>query len=127
MRRRWCQWVVIGLVGISLGFQWTLLQSVAWTVMLLDRSAEMGWVQAMETTFDGHHPCALCKVVRKGRDTQQQQQTVVLSLAKTDMVAGDEVLAVAAPPTVCVGHIVAHDEYAAFKAFPPPWLPPREA
>ena len=126
MRRRWCQWVVIGLVGMSLGFQWTLLQSVAWTVMVLDRSAEMGWVQALETTFDGQHPCALCKVVRKGRDSQQQQ-TVVISLAKTDMVAGDEVLAVAAPPTVCVGHIVAHDEYAAFKAFPPPWQPPRQA
>jgi len=119
--------VVIGLVGISLGFQWTLLQSVAWTVMLLDRSAEMGWVQAMETTFDGHHPCALCKVVRKGRDTQQQQQTVVLSLAKTDMVAGDEAWEVTAPPTVCIGRILARDEHAAFKAFPPPWQPPRRA
>jgi hypothetical protein len=119
--------VVIGLVGISLGFQWTLLQSVAWTVMLLDRSAEMGWVQAMETTFDGHHPCALCKVVRKGRDTQQQQQTVVLSLAKTDMVAGDEAWELTAPPTVCVGHFITRDEHAAFKAFPPPWQPPRRA
>lgn len=119
--------MVIGLVGISLGFQWTLLQSVAWTVMLLDRSAEMGWVQALETTFDGQHPCALCKVVRKGRDTQQQQQTVVLSLAKVDMVAADETFELAAPSTLCIGRIPAIDERAAFKAFPPPWQPPRQA
>lgn len=119
--------MVIGLVGISLGFQWTLLQSVAWTVMLLDRSAQMGWVQAMETTFDGHHPCALCKVVRKGRDTQQQQQTVVLSLAKTDMVAADEAFGLCVPTTLFIGGIPATDERAAFKAFPPPWQPPRQA
>lgn len=119
--------MVIGLVGISLGFQWTLLQSVAWTVMLLDRSAEMGWVQAMETTFDGHHPCALCKVVRKGRDTQQQQQTLVLSLAKTDMVAAGDAFEWVPPSTRCIGLIPARDERAAFRAYPPPWQPPRRA
>lgn len=77
--------MVIGLVGISLGFQWTLLQSVAWTVMLLDRSAEMGWVQAIKTTLDVHHPCAVCQVVRKGR-SKQQQSTLFFSFAETDRV-----------------------------------------
>ena len=91
--------MVIGLVGISLGFQWTLLQSVAWTVMVLDRSAEMGWVQALETTFDGQHPCALCKVVTTHSESQKQQ-TVVLSMANIDMTHSQAVMATPATPTV---------------------------
>lgn len=118
---------MIGLVGISLGFQWTLLQSVAWTVMLLDRSAEMGWVQAIETTFDGHHPCALCKVVRKGRDTQQQQTTILLSFAKTDMVPSDRVFELPVPETAPAERLPARDQRAARRSGSPPWQPPRFA
>lgn len=117
---------MIGLVGISLGFQWTLLQSVAWTVMLLDRSAEMGWVQAMETTFDGHHPCALCKVVRKGRDTQQQT-TILLSFAKTDMVPSDRAFELPVPETAPAERLPARDQRAARRFGSPPWQPPRFA
>ncbi len=120
--------MVVGLVGISLGLQWTLLQSVAWTVMLLDRGAEMGWERALETTFDGRHPCALCRVVRKGRDAEKQQTgTLVISLQKTDMVASDESPAWAAPRRFCLGLLPVRDEGAAFKRFPPPWQPPRRA
>ncbi len=118
---------MIGLVGISLGFQWTLLQSVAWTVMLLDRSAEMGWVQAIETTFDGHHPCSLCKVVRKGRDTQQQQTTIVLSFAKTDMVPSDRAFEWSVPETAPAERLPARDQRGARRSGAPPWQPPRFA
>ena len=118
---------MIGLVGISLGFQWTLLQSVAWTVMLLDRSTQMDWVQAIETTFDGHHPCALCKVVRQGRDNQQQQTTFVLSFAKTDMVPSDGAFKLALPEKAFAEHSPARDQRALSRSGSPPWQPPRHA
>jgi len=118
---------VIGLVGISLGFQWTLLQSVAWTVMLLDRSTQMDWVQAIETTFDGHHPCALCKVVLQGRDNQQKQTTFVLSFAKTDMVPSDGAFELALPEKASSEHSLARDQRALSRSGSPPWQPPRHA
>lgn len=118
---------MIGLVGISLGFQWTLLQSVAWTVMLLDRSTQMDWVQAIETTFDGHHPCALCKVVRQGRDNQQQQTTLVFSFAKTDMVPSERAFELPSPKIASVEHSPARDQHALSRSGSPPWQPPRRA
>ncbi len=42
------------------GAQWLLLQSVAWTSMLVNFSQETSLTEALEKTFDGSSPCSLC-------------------------------------------------------------------
>ena len=52
---------------LAIGGPWTILQTVAWVSMALSYSHEAPLVQALEKTFDGKHPCNLCKVVQEGR------------------------------------------------------------
>ena len=57
-----------------LGGHWLALQSVAWIGMVADYSRGETLAVALEKTFDGEHPCVLCKVVKSGREQQQQQE-----------------------------------------------------
>ena len=52
------------------GAHWFVLQSVAWTTMLVANSRETSFVEAVKTTFDGSRPCALCRIVETGRKHQ---------------------------------------------------------
>lgn len=59
---------------LSLGLHWALLQTVAWTGMILSYSQENSLREAISMTFDGEHPCAMCKVVRESRTAEKEQQ-----------------------------------------------------
>ncbi|RYD28206.1 MAG: hypothetical protein EOP86_23420 [Verrucomicrobiaceae bacterium] len=48
-----------------LGGDGGVLQAVAWAGMLVSRTAESGMATAVQTTFDGEHPCALCTAIQK--------------------------------------------------------------
>jgi len=62
------------LLVLSLGLHWALLQTVAWTGMLVSYSAEGSFQEAVSKTFDGEHPCPLCKAIKKGRAEEKQQE-----------------------------------------------------
>jgi hypothetical protein len=49
---------------VSVGAPWVALQSVAWATMLVEYSQESTLAKAVVQTFDGNHPCDLCKHVR---------------------------------------------------------------
>lgn len=50
------------------GGHWAVLQSVAWAQMLTDYARASGSVvTAVEQTFDGEHPCDLCRRIASGR------------------------------------------------------------
>jgi hypothetical protein len=51
---------------VSIGGQWLVLQGVAWVGMAVSYSLEAGSVSSgLSKTFDGEHPCPLCKAVKK--------------------------------------------------------------
>jgi len=57
---------------VSIGAQWALLQGVAWVGMAVTYSVQDGSVtEGLSKTFDGEHPCPLCKVVKKGVEDDQ--------------------------------------------------------
>lgn len=60
------------LLVLSLGLHWAVLQTVAWTGMLVRYTRDNGLQQAIRMTFDGQHPCALCKVVQRGQAEDQR-------------------------------------------------------
>lgn len=66
--------VIILAMSVGTGAHWIVLQSVAWTNMLIDHSRESSLVEAVEKTFDGKHPCSLCVTIETGEKEQQKQQ-----------------------------------------------------
>ncbi len=76
--------LVVAALCLSLGVHWALLQSLAWTGMLLSWSHEVSLVEAVKNTFDGEHPCPLCKAVESGQ--QQAPKSAPLERIKLDAV-----------------------------------------
>jgi hypothetical protein len=60
----------------SLGLHWALLQTVAWTGMIVSYSRQASFTQAVSKTFDGKHPCCLCKAIQKSRAEEKSRQQV---------------------------------------------------
>ena len=64
---------VIVLV-LSLGLHWAVLQTIAWTGMIIHYSRDASFSEAVSKTFDGHHPCSMCKVIKKARAEEKQHE-----------------------------------------------------
>lgn len=58
---------------LSIGLHWNLLQVVAWAGMVVRYAQDATVVEALAMTFDGQHPCCMCKAIEKGK--QQERQT----------------------------------------------------
>ncbi len=63
--------MVVMLAG-SIGLHWGLLQSVAWTSMLVDHLRTDTLAEAVQHTFDGKHPCCLCKAIAAGKQSEKK-------------------------------------------------------
>lgn len=64
--------IVALLAGMNA--QWVLLQSVAWTTMLADNLHHVSFTEAVCRTFDGKHPCCLCKAIAAAKKSQKQTE-----------------------------------------------------
>jgi hypothetical protein len=64
--------ITIFAICCAIGLQWIALQSVAWTTMVFEYSKHAPLCRAIAQTFDGAHPCALCQVVNKGKNSEKQ-------------------------------------------------------
>jgi hypothetical protein len=64
--------VVVTLV-CAIGGHWAILQSVAWAGMVVSYSQNSTLQEALTKTFDGKHPCRVCKVVEKGKQSERKQ------------------------------------------------------
>src|SRR5438093_11641018 len=74
----------ISALCLSIGLHWIALQSLAWTTMVIDYSKRAPLCQAIAQTFDGAHPCSLCNVVSKGKNSEKKQD-LQSSAPKIDM------------------------------------------
>jgi hypothetical protein len=63
--------LVLALVAM-LGAHWALLQTVAWTTMLADNLQSGSIREAVTKTFDGKHPCCLCKAIAAGKQSEKK-------------------------------------------------------
>ncbi len=73
--RRISQILVTLSLCLSVGLHWGVVQSIAWTGMLVNYSRSASFAEAMEKTFDGQHPCSLCKIVQKGQQAEKDAQS----------------------------------------------------
>ena len=65
--------LVFALVAM-LGAHWALLQTVAWTTMLADNLRSGSLHDAVTRTFDGQHPCCLCKAIAAGKQSEKKAE-----------------------------------------------------
>lgn len=64
--------LILAALMVSIGGQWMVLQGVAWLSMAVTYSVESGSVSSgLSKTFDGDHPCPLCKAVQKGSQEER--------------------------------------------------------
>ena len=61
---------------LSLGVHWTFLQSVAWVGMVVSYSHNATLGEALAKSFDGRHPCKLCKAVQEGKQSEKKQDVL---------------------------------------------------
>ena len=63
--------LVLALVTM-LGAHWALLQTIAWTTMFADNLCTQSLTAAVTHTFDGNHPCCLCKAIAAGEKSEKK-------------------------------------------------------
>ena len=70
---RLSQTLVVAALVVSIGLHWAVLQSAAWVGMAVAYTVEKGSLsEGLSDTFDGEHPCPLCKAVKKGAEAEQK-------------------------------------------------------
>ena len=115
---------VILTVALSVGLHWALLQSLAWTGMLVTYAQQTSIREAITKTFDGKHPCRLCKLVREGQQSEKSKESL-LPLVKIESLPCATAF-VLTPPTPLLPP-TAPDSLASLRAESPPIPPPRAA
>jgi hypothetical protein len=74
--------MIVAALSVT-GAHWFAFQSVAWTTMLADNLQRSSLAGAIEQTFDGKHPCCLCKEIAKDKQTERKSDLQV-ALKKLD-------------------------------------------
>jgi len=85
MLTRFGQCVIAFTLCASIGGHWLGLQSIAWATMVVKYSQHCSFAQAIAQTFDGEHPCDLCKHISKARSSEKKQDSQS-SVAKMDLI-----------------------------------------
>lgn len=93
MLRIWRSWCVLAVMLTLVGGHVAVLQTVAWVGMVASRIDTQGFSGALQSTFDGQHPCRMCLAVRQLRNDAdlspgaagKPQLPVTNNLKKTDL------------------------------------------
>ncbi len=100
-----------------------MLQTVAWTTMLVGRSQTVTWSEAWQTTFDGRHPCKLCKIVKTGQAAEKQSGSG-FELKKLELPMPEQVFRTTAPASLRAD-VRSATRLAPIPGSAPPVPPPR--
>ena len=76
--------LIFALFGAT-GGHWAALQTIAWADMLTTNLQIESVGTAFTKTFDGQHPCKLCKQISSGRQAEKKSE-LPLQLKKLEFV-----------------------------------------
>lgn len=84
---------------ILCGGHWALMQTVAWTGMLLENSrSETTFAAAVTKTFNGQNPCSLCKKIDLAHAEEEQAPASPHKPVKIEALATFAAATFTAPP-----------------------------
>ncbi|MGP8237464.1 MAG: hypothetical protein ACLQVW_18910 [Limisphaerales bacterium] len=66
--------ILVLVLACSIGLHWGIMQSLAWTSMLAENLRHDSLAQAVTHTFDGQHPCCLCKAIAAGKKSEKKRE-----------------------------------------------------
>jgi hypothetical protein len=75
---------IVSALCLCLGMPWATLQSVAWATMLLKNSRQFSLTEAVSRTFDGEHPCELCKHIARAQH-EPVKKAATASVIRADL------------------------------------------
>ena len=78
MQCRLARGIVVALLATVTGGHWALFQTAAWVGMTLDYSQTDSLAGALKKTFDGKHPCKLCRLISSEKKSEQKKETRLL-------------------------------------------------
>lgn len=106
------------------GGHWTVLQTIAWTRMLVEYSRDASLVEAARETFSGERPCAMCKKIREGRQ-QEENRSPLPQWERLPEFMPDWERVTAPLPPASTRHLTAFvpNLFADFNATPPKPVP----
>ena len=120
--------VLLLVAALSLGLHYAVVQVVGWVNMTVEYSQTAPLSEALVMTFDGKHPCELCKLVEKELGHAEQDEKR----------APETKVELKLPPVICwvdgiqllhLSHapmpVAKRDERARFRRERPPLPPPR--
>ncbi len=120
--------VLLLVAALSMGLHYAVIQVVGWVNMTVEYSQTAPLSEALVMTFDGKHPCELCKLVEKELGHAEQD----------DQRAPEKKTELKLPPVVCwvdgiqllrLSHerlpLVKWDDSARYRRERPPLPPPR--
>jgi len=119
---RLLKWLAVLTLTFVLGGHWAILQSVAWMTMVAGYSQTDPLKNALVKTFDGKHPCPICKFVAKGKKSEQKHETQKL-LTKLDFILAPTRVTIY-PPSPAPRHF-SLAVFAESRSETPPTSPPR--
>jgi hypothetical protein len=88
--------LLIVVLLASMGGHWVVLQTVAWMGMVVTYSEHTPLKKALVKTFDGKHPCSLCKAIAAAKKSEKKTG-FVLQTQKLEFLPAPENLVLVAP------------------------------
>jgi hypothetical protein len=119
---RWGNCLVIATLVVAMGLHWAALQTIAWTTMMVANLSCEPLSTAVAQTFDGEHPCPLCKAIAAAKKSERKSEAVSQVLKMEFPPVVEQM--VLFPPT----HfelLAVPNTFADFLCLPPPLPPPR--
>jgi hypothetical protein len=111
--------LILALLGAT-GGHWAVLQTIAWADMLATNLQTESVGAAITKTFDGAHPCKMCKQISAGKKAEKKADLTV-QLKKLEFVSLRPAWLILAPQEF---HTVAESAFA-FESIPHrPTVPP---
>lgn len=114
--------LVIAALIATVGAHWVLLQSVAWTTMLASNLRSDDLASAIGKTFDGQHPCRLCKQIAEGKKAERKSASAPVP-SKFECVSGLERIVIRPPRVFSLAALLSFN--SGRLAHQPPVPPPR--
>jgi hypothetical protein len=111
--------VIVALVVMT-GAHWAALQTVAWTTMLASNLCQQNFTVAVSQTFDGEHPCPLCKAIAAGKKSEKKSEAVSPALKMEFPPAAEQFVLIPPPPLPFFPFAAC----SADSSFPEPPVPP---
>jgi hypothetical protein len=125
-RRRHLAWL---LVLLLMGGHAAGVQAAAWISMLASRTVAQGWRTAVATTFDGAHPCGMCRAAAALREQEAQRQPPAAPSPqrKVELAPPPQAILPEAPRRIVAELVWDDPQHRELPRWPPPRPRPRQA